>query len=160
VTTLLLLLLLCYSRVPLHHPRTFIFIGSAINRKHNKIAHPLDERPMLRRIVRLLNFDRKHSSLLSATSKKAKGGSQFRHKSSQMGNTRNASVLHSVVRHSRDGVHGPITERQHNADHEAIEGTRTTPQGLLCFPSSSSGMHMELQGGVVRPFWDSCALML
>ena len=79
-----------------------------------------------------LNFDRKHSSLLSARSKKVKGGSQFRHKKTvKMGNTRN---LHFLVRHSRHGVQGPIiTERQHNADDEAIEGTRTDPTRITVF---------------------------
>lgn len=42
VTTLLLLLLLCYSRVPLHHPRSFVG-------KHNKTAHPVDEGPKTQR---------------------------------------------------------------------------------------------------------------
>jgi hypothetical protein len=54
VTTLLLLLLSCAIRASrcIVHGRLFC-TDCAINRKHNKIAHPLDEGPTQRRIVRL-----------------------------------------------------------------------------------------------------------
>lgn len=72
------------------------------------------------------------------------------------------SVLHFVVRHSERWRTWP-DHRTNNADHDTIEGTRATSRGLLVFPSSRSGMHVKLataERGVVRPFWDSCALML